>query len=157
MVRNPYIKYRLKLHRLYKLRRQLGGRASMSSRFRTKRCRWWRLFSAEILPVTEFPLPGRAHAPPNDNLLTFVSEEVCLLAYNGWPNNAYEYAGYPFSSHEDLDNAIDELYPDCLSYAVGKTNRYELDYISHRISSYLGTPGSGLFNKKGELIRLTLS
>jgi len=71
--------------------------------------------------------------------MPYVPEEVCLLGYNGWPNiELYEYACYPFTSRKDLDDAIIELYPDCLSYTIETTSHYELDYLSHRISSCPG-------------------
>lgn len=117
------------------------------------------LYSRTKLPVKEFPRPGRAHAPPNDKAATITPFKCTLFAYNTMPDILREPARYPFTPYQDLLKAMQELYPDMLSFAKGDTDGFRFDFntVFYKISSYCGASGGGLFNDTGELIGMILS
>jgi hypothetical protein len=117
------------------------------------------LYSRTKLPVKEFPRPGRAHAPPNDKAATITPFKCTLLAYNDAPDMYSEPAKYPLTPAQDLLKAIQELYPDRLSFAEGDTDglRFDDNAVFYRISSYGGASGGGLCNDAGKLIGTTLT
>ena len=110
------------------------------------------LYSRTKLPVKEFPRPGMAHVPPNDKAATINPFNCTLIAYNDTPDMLNEPAKYPLTPHQDLVKAMQELYPNRLSFAEGDTDslRFDVNAVFYKISSYGGASGAGLFNDAGK-------
>jgi len=116
------------------------------------------LYSTRPLRCQQFPQPGRFHVPPNDSDSTKASKSISLIAYNGIPDPEKIYRYYPKTSKEKLDESFKLLYPDQLSYATGVTSNHfwSPDTIYHRVSSYNGASGCGIFDQAGRLIGISM-
>jgi len=109
------------------------------------------LYSPERLQHESYPKPSKArinHHQPAD---------IALIAYQG-DESATVSKDYPYTSHQDLDSALDGLHPDRLTLIRGCTStRYDPELLYHRCSSTSGASGGALANSRGELIGMSPS
>ena len=108
----------------------------------------------KLAGLKSFPVPRRFHAPPNDTAATAQQEKLIMLAYNGLPSIKEECPWYPQTPRAKIVNAFERLYPDALSWSEGPTEPgvFDADVVFHRISTFCGASGSGIFDDKGRLV-----
>ena len=112
------------------------------------------LYSRNRLPVKDFPKPTRAHAPPNNSVVSQQQTNCTLFVYNSVPDMTKIWLMYPSTPRDALLRAVEQLYAELLSVAKGTTNwvRFDSEAILYQISTYYGASGAGVFDDYGKLM-----